>query len=122
MRKKTGPVWTHRARRSEGLVDQNPLPPISFLSKELGAIRRRHWRKSGRGWRLYDEHGRKFGAVFPDANIRGMWRTPLAGGRMSDMANLSWARAAVIEAAIRDLEWEARHPAAVADPSNSQGL
>jgi hypothetical protein len=111
-KKKSGPVRVHRARRSEGLVDDNPLTPISILSKELDAIRRLHWRKAGRGWRLYGEHGRKFGKVIPDANIRGMWRTPLSGGRVSDMANLSWTRAAVLEAAVRELEWEARQSAA----------
>jgi hypothetical protein len=121
MPKKTGPVWKHRARRREGLLDNPPLTPLSILSKELDAIRRLHWRKAGRGWQLYGEHGRKFGKVIPDANIRGMWRTPLSGGRMSDMANLSWARAAVLEAAVRDLEWEARQ-SAVTTPSNSAGL
>src|SRR5215475_11884672 len=116
MQKKSGPVRVHRARQDEGLDNNSPLPPISVLSKKLDAIRRLHWRKSGRGWRLYGEHGRKFGAVFPDKEVRGMWRTPLSGGRMSDMGNLSWARAAVIDAAIRDLEWEARHPAGAATP------
>ena len=113
MRKKIRPgACMHRARREEGSIDNPPLTPISILSKELDAIRRLHWRKAGRGWRLYGEHGRKFGAVFPDKEIRGMWRTPLSGGRMSDMANLSWARAAVLEAAVLELEWEARQSAA----------
>src|SRR5262245_3174350 len=122
MRQKNGPVWTHRARQSEGLIDSPPLTPVSILSKELDAIRRLHWRKAGRGWRLYGEHGRRFGKVVPDANIRGMWRTPLSGGRMSDMAKLSWTRAAVLEAAVRELEWEARHPSTVTTPSISQGI
>jgi hypothetical protein len=120
-KKKSGPVGKHRARQDEGLIDNPPLTPLSILSKEPDAIRRLHWRKAGRGWQLYGEHGRRFGKVIPDANIRGMWRTPLSGGRMSDMANLSWARAAVLEAAVRELEWEARQ-SAVTTPSNSQGI
>jgi hypothetical protein len=113
MPKKTGPVWKHRARRDEGSIDNPPLTPLSILSKELDAIRRLHWRKAGRGWQLYGEHGRKFGKVIPDANIRHMWRTPLSGGRISDMASLSWARNAVLDAAVRELEWEARQSAAM---------
>src|SRR5262245_64431911 len=121
-KKKSGPVWVHRARRSEGLLDSPPLTPLSILSKELDAIRRLHWRKAGRGWRLYGEHGRRFGKVVPDANIRGMWRTPLSGGRMSDMANLSWTRAAVLEAAVRELEWEPATRPPEPTPPFSKGL
>jgi len=75
------------------------------------SIRALHWRKDGQGWRLYGENGRRFGRVIPDSKHDGMWRTPLSGGRVSDMANLSWARAAVTEAAVREIEWEARQQA-----------
>ena len=46
-----------------------------------------------------------------------MWRSVLSGGRLSDMANLAWAKNAVLIAAERELEWEARSRAAIA-PSN----
>jgi hypothetical protein len=71
-----------------------------------------HWRKAGHGWRLYGENRRRFGKVFPVSEILGMWRTPLSSGRVSDMGNLSWVRAAVMDAAIRELEFEARTLAA----------
>jgi hypothetical protein len=45
-----------------------------------------------------------------------MYRSLKTGGRLSDMANLSWTKDAVLGAAIRDLEWETRHKAA-RDPS-----
>jgi hypothetical protein len=37
-----------------------------------------------------------------------MWRPTLSGGRLGDMANLAWAKNAVLAAAERELEWEAR--------------
>ena len=65
------------------------------------------WKPAGTGWRLFDGT-RRFGDVVPDANHPGMWRCVLSGGRLSDMANFSWARNAVLEAATRELQYEAR--------------
>jgi hypothetical protein len=65
------------------------------------------WKPIGTGWRLYDGT-RRFGDVVPDSKYPGMWRCVLSGGRLSDMANLSWARNAVLEAATRELQYEAR--------------
>jgi hypothetical protein len=64
------------------------------------------WKPDGDGWRLFS--GRRcFGRVIPDVKYPGMWRSPLSGGRLSDMANFAWACNAILEAAIRELEWEA---------------
>jgi hypothetical protein len=71
------------------------------------------WRRAGAGWRLFDGR-RRFGTVVPDSEHPGMWRCVLSGGRLSDMANLSWARNAVLEAATRELVFEARQDAATA--------
>jgi hypothetical protein len=65
------------------------------------------WKRSGKGWRLFDGK-RRFGEVVPDSKYPNMWRIVLSGGRLSDMANLSWARNAVLEAATRELQYEAR--------------
>jgi hypothetical protein len=73
------------------------------------------WKRAGTGWRLFDG-SRRMGDVIPDAKHPGMWRSVMSGGRLSDMANLSWARNAVLEAATRELQYEAR-TAAVGDPS-----
>ena len=64
------------------------------------------WKPTATGWRLFDGQ-RRFGDVVPDKNYPGMWRCVLSGGRLSDMANLSWARNAVLEAATRELIYEA---------------
>jgi hypothetical protein len=41
-----------------------------------------------------------------------MWRTPKSGGRVSDIANLSWAKDAVMAEAIRELAWDIHQQAA----------
>lgn len=46
------------------------------------------WKPDGDGWRLFSRR-RRFGRVIPDAKYPGMWRSPLPGGRLSDMANLA---------------------------------
>jgi len=72
---------------------------------ELPLVQALTWRRSTTGWRLYSGK-RCFGEVIEDAKYPGMWRAPLSGGRFSDMANLSWARNAVYEAAVREITWE----------------
>ena len=49
-------------------------------------------------------------------NNPGMWRSVKAGGQLSDMSNLSWAKNAVLIAAEREPEWEDRQRRAI-DPS-----
>lgn len=71
------------------------------------------WCPDGIGWSLFARR-RRMGRVVPDNKHPNMWRPVLSGGRLGDMANLSWARSAVYEAAVRELEWEARHQAATA--------
>jgi hypothetical protein len=41
-----------------------------------------------------------------------MWRSPKSGERMSDMANISWAKDAIMGEAIRELAWDACQQAA----------
>jgi hypothetical protein len=76
------------------------------------------WKRNGNEWVLYLGR-RRFGRVVPDAAWPGMFRSVLSGGRPSDMANLAWAKNSVLDAAVRELEWEARHNAAT-DPRKSQ--
>jgi hypothetical protein len=59
------------------------------------------------------------GRVVPDTKYAGMWRPVLASGQLGDIANLSWAKSHVLDAAARELEWEARQQAANA-PLKSQ--
>lgn len=74
-----------------------------------------HWRRIGSGWRLFDGR-RRFGEIVPDSTYPNMWRPVLTGGRHGDMANITWAKHAVLEAAVRELEWEDRRNPAT-DPS-----
>jgi hypothetical protein len=71
------------------------------------------WRRNGPDWVLL-AGCRRFGRVVADSKYPGMWRSTLSGGRLSDMANLAWAKNAVLAAAERELEWEARQRAATA--------
>ena len=49
------------------------------------------WRRDGNGWLLLAGR-RRFGRVVPDPKYPGMWRSVKAGGQLSDMSNLSWAK------------------------------
>jgi hypothetical protein len=71
------------------------------------------WRRDGADWLLLAGR-RRFGCVIPDSQYPGMWRSRLSGGRLSDMANLAWAKNAVLVAAEREMEYEAR--VAIAPP------
>jgi hypothetical protein len=71
------------------------------------------WQHDGADWILL--HGRRrMGRVVPDGQYPGMWRSAKSRG-LSDMANLSWARDAVVGAALRELEWRVAQDAAT-DP------
>ena len=74
------------------------------------------WRRDGADWILLAGRCR-FGRAVPDSKYPGMWRSTLSGGRLSDMASLAWAKNAVLAAAERELEFEARPRAAIAPPN-----
>ena len=76
------------------------------------------WRRVGSGWLLLAGR-RRMGPVVPDTKYAGMWRPVLASGQLGDMANLSWVKSVVLDAAARELEWEGRQQAANA-PLKSQ--
>ena len=65
------------------------------------------WRRDGSDWVLLLDR-RRFGRVVPDSKYPNMWRSILSGGRLSDIANLAWAKNAVLVAAEREVEYEAR--------------
>jgi hypothetical protein len=65
------------------------------------------WHRDGADWILLAGR-RRFGRVVPDRKYPDMWRSVLSGGRLSDMANLAWAKNAVLVAAEREMEYEAR--------------
>src|SRR5215471_4337645 len=77
------------------------------------------WHRDGADWILLMGR-RRFGRVIPDSQYPDMWRPVLSGGRLGDMANLAWAKNAVLVAAERELEWEARQEPATAPPKCPQ--
>src|SRR5262249_33372358 len=77
------------------------------------------WRRDGTGWVLFAGR-RRFGRLAADSKYPGVWRSTRSGARLSGLANLAWAKNAVLMAAERELEWEGRQRAAIA-PSNCPG-
>jgi hypothetical protein len=77
------------------------------------------WRRDGADWVLFSGR-RRVGRVVADSKYAGLWRSVLSGGRLSDRANLAWAKNAVLMAAERELEWEDRQRAAIAPPKCSE--
>jgi hypothetical protein len=69
------------------------------------------WKRDGSDWVLLRGR-RRMGRVTSDPQFPGMWRSPKSGGRMSDMANISWAKDDIMAEAIRELAWDARQQAA----------
>jgi hypothetical protein len=62
-------------------------------------------REPGGDWILLHKR-RRMGRVVPDSKYPGMYRIALSRGRLSDMANLSWAKSLALEAAERELAYE----------------
>jgi hypothetical protein len=79
-----------------------------FLNHGAYEVKSSRWRRDGNDWILMCG-GRRFGRVYRDGKWPGMWRSTLPNGRPSDMANLSWAKNAVLVMAERELDWEDRH-------------
>lgn len=86
--------------------------PVELIGCEL------EWRRVGTNWILLHKR-RQLGRCVPDPNHPGMWRSRRADGQLSDTANLSWTKAAVLAAAHRELEFEYRRRCAN-DPQKCQ--
>jgi hypothetical protein len=78
--------------------------PVKQPDKNCNALA---WRRDGNGWLLLAKR-RRFGRVVPDPEHAGMWRSLKSGGQLSEPANLSWAKNAVLVAAERELDFERR--------------
>jgi hypothetical protein len=65
------------------------------------------WRKTGAASLLLDGR-RRLGRVVPDAQHPRMWRSALSSGGLSDIANLSRAKSATLDAAVREVEYDRR--------------
>ncbi len=82
--------------------------------EEFAARSQLKWQRDGSDWILLYRR-RRMGRVVLDPDYPGMWRSPKPGGRLSDMANLSWSKDAVLAQAVREVAYEAAN-----DPSKPQ--
>src|SRR5262249_37334811 len=87
------------------------------LTAMRSAITNLSWRRERNGWLLIAGR-RRFGRVVP-AKHSGMWQSTRSDGQPSDIANLSWAKNAVLVAAELELQFEDRQRRAI-DPQNAR--
>ena len=74
--------------------------------EEFSARSQLKWTREGDAWILLYRR-RRMGRVVPDKDHQGMWRSVKVDGILSDMANLSWSKDAVLAQAIREVAWNA---------------
>jgi hypothetical protein len=60
-----------------------------------------HWKRCGADWLLHCG-----GAACPDSKYSGMYRIAPPSGRLSDIANLRWAKSHALAAAEREIDYE----------------
>ena len=85
---------------------------------ERSAITNLSWRRERNGWLLIAGR-RRFGRVVP-AKHSGMWQSTRGDGQPSDIANLSWAKNAVLAAAELELQFEDRQRRAIDPPKSPE--
>jgi hypothetical protein len=98
------------------MMSRTEITLPSSIEAEIAAGLR--WSSSGDDWILFSRR-RRMGRVVT-SSCPGMHRVGLSGGRVSQMANLSWSKAHAMEAALRELAYEARSrvtPNPATDPS-----
>jgi hypothetical protein len=82
----------------------HPSSPDASGARNLMAAYHRAdftWRKHPDGWALHNtDHLDAILDVVRDGTYPRMWRVRLSDGRLSDMANLTWARDGAIEIAL----------------------
>jgi hypothetical protein len=84
------------------------IPEALTAAAEYAIRSKLQWKRDGAAWILF-YNKRRIGKVVPDDQWPGMFRSTKAGGRLSDMANATWSKSAVLEEAMRDLTWDAAH-------------
>ena len=73
--------------------------------EEFSARSQLKWTRERDAWILLYRR-RRMGRVVPDKDHPGMWRSVKSSG-LSDMANLSWAKDAVMVQAVREVTYDA---------------
>ena len=73
--------------------------------EEFAARSQLKWTREGDAWILLYRR-RRMGRVVPDKDWPKMYQSVKADGTLSDMANLSWAKDAVLAQALREVAYE----------------
>jgi hypothetical protein len=73
--------------------------------EEFTARSQLKWTREGDGWKLL-HRPRRMGRVVPDKDYPGMWRSVKIDAILSDVANLSWSKDAVLAQAAREVTSE----------------
>jgi hypothetical protein len=73
--------------------------------EEFAALSQLRWTRKGDAWILVYCR-RRMGRVVPDKDRPGMWRSVKVDGILSDVANLSWSKDAVLAQATREVTYE----------------
>lgn len=73
--------------------------------EEFAARSQLKWQRDGSDWILLYRR-RRMGRVVPDDKHSGMYRSIKPDGSLSDMANLSWSKDAVLAAATREVAYK----------------
>ena len=88
--------------------------------EEFAARSQLKWTRDGDAWILLYRR-RRMGRVILDTDHPGMWRSVKVDGILSDMANLSWSKDAVLAQAAREVAYE-RANTPSQNPSKTGGL
>ena len=86
--------------------------------EEFAARSRLKWTRAGDAWILLYRRGR-MGRVVPDKDHPGMWRSVKVDGILSDVANLSWSKDAVLAQSTREVTYE--HASTPSKPQENRG-
>ena len=73
--------------------------------EEFAARSQLKWTRDGDGWMLLYRR-RRMGRVVPDRDHPGRWRSVKVDGTLSDVANLSWSKDAVLAQSTREVTYE----------------
>jgi hypothetical protein len=73
--------------------------------EEFAARSQLKWTREGDAWILLYRR-RRMGRAVPDKDHSGMWRSVKVDGILSDIANLSWSKDAVLAQAVRGVAYQ----------------
>ena len=88
--------------------------------EEFSARSQLEWQRDSDAWILLYRR-RPMGRVVPDKDHQGMWRSVKSSG-LRDMANLSWAKDAVMAQAAREVTYDAANEPSKCPVNRDAGL